>query len=87
MVMGLVNDTGFDPVDGGPLHESWRQEPGTPAYCCDYDAETTRKGLAAAVKGESPKKLERLIDLYRQRGSDITHSDVVDMNRSLNPLD
>ena len=87
IVMDVVNDTGFDPVDAGSLDESWRQQPGTPAYCCDYDAEKTRKGLAAAVKGEAPKKLERLIDLYRQRGSTITHADVVATNRSLNPLD
>ena len=53
IVMNLVNETGFDPVDSGSLDESWRQEPGAPAYCCDYDAETTRKGLAAAVKGEA----------------------------------
>ena len=59
IVMDIVNETGFDPVDAGPLDESWRQQPGTPAYCCDYDAETTRKGLAAAVKGEAPKKVER----------------------------
>jgi 8-hydroxy-5-deazaflavin:NADPH oxidoreductase len=87
IVMDFVNETGFDPVDAGPLDESWRQHPGTPAYCCDYDAETTRKGLAAAVKGEAPKKLERLIDLYRQRGPNMTHADIVAMNRSLNPLD
>ena len=59
----------------------------TPAYCCDYDAETTRKGLAAAVKGEAPKKLERSIELFRQRGPNMTHADMVAMNRSLNPLD
>jgi 8-hydroxy-5-deazaflavin:NADPH oxidoreductase len=88
IVMDVVNETGFDPVDAGPLDESWRQQPATPAYCCDYDAETTRKGLAAAVKGEAPKKLERLIDLYRQRGfPDITHADHIGMNRSLNALD
>jgi len=82
IVMDVVNETGFDPVDAGSLDESWRQERGTPAYCCDYDAQTTRKGLAAAVKSEAPKKPERLIDLYRQRGSNITHADVVAINRS-----
>jgi 8-hydroxy-5-deazaflavin:NADPH oxidoreductase len=87
IVMDVVNETGFDPVDAGPLDESWRQEPGTPAYCCDYDAATTRKGLAAAVKGEAPERLARLIDLYRQRGSNIAHAEIVAMNRSLNPLD
>ena len=81
IVMDVVNETGFDPVDAGSLDESWRQQPGTRAYCCDYDTETTRKGLAAATKGEAPRKLERLIDLYRQRGSNMTHADVVAMNR------
>jgi len=87
IVMDVVNEAGFDPVDAGSLDESWRQEPGTPAYCCDYDAEATRKGLAAAVKGEAPKKLQRLIEAYRQRGANMTHADIVDLNRSLNPLD
>jgi len=87
IVMDVVNETGFDPVDAGSLDESWRQQPARPAYCCDYDAATTRKGLAAAVKGEAPKKLERLIDLYRQRISELTHADIIVMNRSLNPLD
>jgi hypothetical protein len=70
--MDLVNETGFDPVDAGPLDESWRQQPGTPAYCCDYDAETTRKGLAAAVKGEAPKNVEHSIRLLRQHGMNMT---------------
>lgn len=87
IVMDVVNETGFDPVDAGSLDESWRQQPGTPAYCCDYDAATMRKALAAALKGEAPKKLERLIDLYRQRGSNMAHADMIAMNRSLNPLD
>ena len=87
IVMDLVNEIGFDSVDAGSLDESWRQEPGTPAYCCDYDAESTRKGLAAAIRGEAPKKLQHLIDLYRQRGANLTHADIIAFNRSLNPLD
>jgi 8-hydroxy-5-deazaflavin:NADPH oxidoreductase len=34
----LVDDLGFDPVDGGDLDDSWRQQPGTPAYCRDLEA-------------------------------------------------
>jgi predicted dinucleotide-binding enzyme len=34
-VMALVEDLGFDAVDAGTLHESWRQQPGTPLYCTD----------------------------------------------------
>src|SRR3989442_10890714 len=36
-VMRLVEDLGFDPVDGGDLGDSWRQQPGTPAYCHDLE--------------------------------------------------
>ncbi|NVD74070.1 NAD(P)-binding domain-containing protein [Duganella sp. BJB1802] len=57
IAMTLVNHVGFDPVDAGSLEESWRQQPSTPAYCCDYDAETMRAALLAAIKGaaESPR--------------------------------
>jgi 8-hydroxy-5-deazaflavin:NADPH oxidoreductase len=47
-VLGLVDDLGFDPVDGGGLGESWRQQPGTPAYCRDLDAAALRRALAQA---------------------------------------
>ena len=47
-VLRLVNDLGFDPVDGGDLDNSWRQQPGTPAYCRDLDAAALRRALAEA---------------------------------------
>jgi predicted dinucleotide-binding enzyme len=47
-VMRLVDELGFDPVDAGSLAESWRQQPGTPVYGTDLDAEGVRRGLAAA---------------------------------------
>jgi hypothetical protein len=39
---------GFDPVDGGDLDESWRQQPGTPAYGQDLEAAALRRALAEA---------------------------------------
>ena len=48
VVLGLVDELGFDPVDGGGLDDSWRQQPGTPAYCRDLDAEELRRALAQA---------------------------------------
>ena len=47
-VLRLVDDLGFDPVDGGDLHNSWRQQPGTPAYCQDLEAAALRRALAEA---------------------------------------
>jgi 8-hydroxy-5-deazaflavin:NADPH oxidoreductase len=53
-VMRLVDELGFDPVDAGGLDESWRQQPGTPVYATDRDAEGVRQGLAEA----SPERPE-----------------------------
>jgi len=47
-VFRLVDDVGFDPVDGGDLADSFRQQPGTPAYCKDLDAATLRHALTQA---------------------------------------
>jgi hypothetical protein len=49
VVFDLVDDLGFDPVDGGTLAESWRQQPGTPVYGKDYDVADTTKALAEAT--------------------------------------
>ena len=48
VVMDLVNDIGFDPVDAGGLDQSWRQQPGTPVYTSDFDAAGVRRALAEA---------------------------------------
>jgi 8-hydroxy-5-deazaflavin:NADPH oxidoreductase len=50
VVSELVDALGFDPVDAGSLDESWRQEPGTPVYGADADAEGARAALAAATR-------------------------------------
>ena len=48
VVMDLVDQLGFDPVDAGTIDESWRQQPGTPVYGLDADANGVRLALAAA---------------------------------------
>ncbi|MGK5743335.1 NADPH-dependent F420 reductase [Micromonospora sp. URMC 103] len=48
VVMDLVDALGFDAVDGGTLDDSWRQEPGTPVYLADRNADGVRQGLAEA---------------------------------------
>lgn len=47
-VRALVDEIGFDTVDAGGLDESWRQQPGAPAYGLSADAETIAKALAEA---------------------------------------
>ena len=55
VVMELVNDMGLDPVDAGGLDESWRQQPGTPVYATDFDAEGVRRALAQATPERKPE--------------------------------
>jgi 8-hydroxy-5-deazaflavin:NADPH oxidoreductase len=49
VVHAIVDDLGFDPVDAGSIAESWRQQPGTPVYGKDFDADATRAALAEAT--------------------------------------
>jgi predicted dinucleotide-binding enzyme len=46
-VMALVEELGFDAVDDGTLHESWRQQPGTPSYGADLPADKLREHFAS----------------------------------------
>lgn len=55
VVMKLIDELGFDPVDAGGLDESWRQQPGTPVYGTDFDAEGVRRALANASKERKPE--------------------------------
>jgi predicted dinucleotide-binding enzyme len=48
-VMALVEELGFDAIDAGGLDDSWRQQPGTPVYVRDLDAEGVRRALAEAT--------------------------------------
>jgi predicted dinucleotide-binding enzyme len=51
VVVRLMDDIGFEGVDAGPLDESWRQQPGTPVYGAEVDAEGVRRLLAEARPG------------------------------------
>ena len=48
VVRRLVEQIGFTAVDAGPIAESWRQQPGTPVYGADLDADGVREALASA---------------------------------------
>ncbi|QUX91195.1 3-hydroxyisobutyrate dehydrogenase [Marinomonas sp. A3A] len=87
LVMGLVNEVGFEPVDAGSLAESWRQQPSTPAYCCDWNAAEMKEALLIARKDEAPLKRDTLPEHFGKLGSNPSHSEVIELNRSLNSVD
>ena len=55
LVMRLVDEMGFDPVDAGKLDESWRQQPDTPVYATDHDKEGVRRALEQASPERKPE--------------------------------
>jgi 8-hydroxy-5-deazaflavin:NADPH oxidoreductase len=54
-VIALLDEIGFDGVDAGTLAESWRQQPGTPVYGTDLDADGVREALANASPERPPE--------------------------------
>lgn len=55
IVMRLVDELGFDPVDAGGIDESWRQQPGTPVYGTDHDAAGVKRALSEATPDRRPE--------------------------------
>lgn len=81
VVMRLIDEAGFDPVDGGTLEESWRQQPGTPCYCCDYNKEEMEKALQEAVPGKAPGVRDAINDHLMHLAKAPTHEEIIQVNR------
>jgi 8-hydroxy-5-deazaflavin:NADPH oxidoreductase len=48
-VTAFLDSIGYDAVDAGPVAESWRQEPGTPAYGTPYGPFSDEAGTPASA--------------------------------------
>jgi len=55
VVLQLIDELGFDGVDAGGLDDSWRQQPGTPVYGTDHDADGVRRALSEAGRERTPE--------------------------------
>lgn len=53
-IISLLDELGFDGVDAGTINESWRQQPDTPVYGTDFDAEGVKKALSEASAERKP---------------------------------
>jgi len=84
--MSLVEATGFVAFDAGPLAESWRQQPGTPAYCTDRTAEELPDALAKADAARSPKRRDLAIAAVTERAEaegSVSAEYLVRLNRAI----
>ena len=48
-VTAFLDSIGYDAVDAGPVADSWRQEPGTPAYGTPYGPFSDETGTPATA--------------------------------------
>ena len=55
VIIDLLDELGFDGVDAGTIDESWKQQPGTPVYGTDFDAEGVKKALSQASQERTPE--------------------------------
>ncbi|GHF97200.1 3-hydroxyisobutyrate dehydrogenase [Deinococcus piscis] len=78
----LVHDSGFDALDAGPLTESWRQQPGTPAYCTELTLPQLRTALAAADQQRAPLNRDSAMEHLMVLGRTPTHDEIVQNNRA-----
>ncbi|WP_323703152.1 NADPH-dependent F420 reductase [Mammaliicoccus sp. Dog046] len=80
IIKQLINEVGFDAVDNGKLSDSWKQQPGTPAYC----TELTKSELATALEKANKQKAPQLRDeIMKNFTPDFTHDDTVNLNRKI----
>jgi 8-hydroxy-5-deazaflavin:NADPH oxidoreductase len=82
IVARLINESGFDSYDQGTLEDSWRQEPGSPAYCTDLTLKQLMRSISKARKELLPERrelgLKHIIELGPERWQDL-----VQMNRTI----
>lgn len=77
----LVNEAGFDSLDAGDLANSWRQQPGTPAYCTELTLSELQAALSSADKARAPLERDALIKSFMEESSPLGHAQIVARNR------
>lgn len=87
-IIAVVNRLGFDAVDSGSLSASWRQQPGTPAYCTELTKDDLTRALKKANKEKSPllrdKVMARFAELFAEKNAgQFSHKDIVNINREI----
>jgi len=87
VAMQLVDETGLDAVYSGTLAQSWRQQPGAPAYCTDRSRDELPAALDAADRARLPARRDLAIAAIMERANggaeEVTSEFLVRMSRAL----
>jgi predicted dinucleotide-binding enzyme len=94
----LVDETGFDSYDAGPIADSWRQQPGSPPYCTDLTVEEMAGALTQANPEQTVLNRDRSNELIADLGKEYMdivvsakypegfHDPAINIYRSINGL-
>lgn len=83
----LIDQCGFDSYDAGTLEESWKMQPGSAGYCCDYTLDELRQ-----IKEKSTQTPESVAqnrakvmgNFAELTNGDFSHENVISVNRKYN---
>ncbi|WP_246164538.1 NADPH-dependent F420 reductase [Halopseudomonas laoshanensis] len=83
VVQELVDQTGFYALASGGLVDSWRQQPGTPAYCTELSLSELKAALLAADKDRAPLDRDALMKEFSSAQGELSHDYIVARNRAV----
>lgn len=86
-VIALLDQMGFDALDAGPLSESWRYQPGTPAYCPDPTIQQLPILLQRAERDKAPANRDQAAKIMAKLPSDFSPQELVRVARLSAGLD
>lgn len=87
LVMALLDKMGFGAIDAGPLSESWRYQPGTPAYCPDPTIQELPMLLQRAKREKAPANRDRAARIMAKLPPDFSPQELVRVARLSAGLD
>jgi predicted dinucleotide-binding enzyme len=87
LAMALLDQMGFDAIDAGPLSESWRYQPGTPAYCPDPTIQQLPKLLQRAKRDKAAGNRDQAAKIMAKLPPDFSPQELVRVARLSAGLD
>jgi 8-hydroxy-5-deazaflavin:NADPH oxidoreductase len=87
LVMALLDEMGFDAIDAGPLSESWRYQPGTPAYCPDPTVRQLPMLLQRAKRDKAPANRDQAARIMAKLPPEFSPQELVRVARLSAGLD
>jgi predicted dinucleotide-binding enzyme len=79
--MQFLDELGFDAIDTGPLADSWRQQPGQPAYCSDPTLKELPDLLRRADREQGPLNRDKAFALVAKLPTTFASQDLVKIAR------